>query len=331
MDVNAVKSQYDQTQYLADAIKSVDTDFLKSQNSQTQYLKDSVNNVDVNVLKSQYQQTADILASQERNGFAAETRINRLGQNIIDNVNDKAAAGISAVERNGKDNLVTTERVGGKLDESIYRSTSQLDNNIYRTASQTDNNIYRSAANTDSNIFRTAAQTDSAIYRGTNEIENIFTSSQAQQTALIQDLASNQALQTQKTTNELLGVLKDNNDLNATRFTMLGKEVLTAKSDIMSQSANQYAVLLKQASDNTAAIQIEALKNKGDLSKQLSFEYSMLKDKISNTETSLKDVMRTQEADRLRDMVRTTEHKSLYFELKDRHPHHHHHRRRHHH
>ena len=328
MDVNAVQSQYNQTQYLADAIKAVDTDLLKSQNSQTQYLKDSIKDVDVNVLKSQYQQTADILASQERNGFAAETRVNRLGQQIIDNVNDKAAAGISAVERNGKDNLVTTEHVGAKLNESIYRSTSQLDNNIYRTASQTDNNIYRSASNTDANIFRTSAQTDNAIYRGTSEIEGLVSSSQAQQTALMQDLAATQALQTQKTTNEILGVLKDNNDLNATRFTMLGKEVLDAKSDILNQSANQYAVLLKQASDNTAAIQIEALKNKGDLSKQMSFEYSMLKDKIANTETTLKDVMRTQESDRLRDMVRTTEHKSLYFELKDRH---HHHRRRHHH
>jgi len=319
MDVNTVKSQYDQTQYLADAIKTVDTDLLKTQGLQ-----------DINLLKSQYQQTTDILASQERNGIAAESRINRLGQQIIDNVNDKAATGISAVERNGKDNLVTTERVAGKLDESIYRSTSQLDNNLFRTASQTDNNIYRSASNTDSNIFRTSAQTDTALYRIGSEIENQLSSSQAQQTALMQDLAANQALQTQKTTNELLGVLKDNNDLNATRFTMLGKEVLGAKTDIMNQAANQYAVLLKQASDNTAAIQIEALKNKGDLSKQLAFEYSSLKDKIANTETTLKDVMRTQESDRLRDALRSTENKSLYFELKDRH-HHHHHRRRHHH
>jgi len=305
MDANTVKSQYDQTQYLADAIKTVDTDLLKTQGLQ-----------DINLLKSQYQQTTDILASQERNGIAAETRINRLGQQIIDNVNDKAATGISAVERNGKDNLVTTERVAGKLDESIYRTASQLDNNIYRTASQTDNNIYRSASNTDSNIFRTSAQTDTAVYRTGNELGNIVSSSQAQQTALMQDLAATQALQTQKTTNEILGVLKDNNDLNATRFAMLGKEVLGAKSDIMTQAANNYAVLLKQASDNTAAIQIEALKNKGELSKQMAFEYSSLKDKISSNE-----------ADRLRDELRATENKSLYFELKDRH---HHHRRRHH-
>lgn len=315
MDVNAVKSQYDQTQYLADAIKSVDTDLLKTQGLQ-----------DVNLLKSQYQQTNDILASQERNGIASESRINRLGQQIIDNVNDKAATGISAVERNGKDNLVTTERAAGKLDESIYRSTSQLDNNIYRTAAQTDNNIYRSASNTDSNIFRTSAQTDTAVYRMGNEIGNQLAASQNQQTALMQDLAAAQALQTQKTTNEILGVVHGNHDLTMTKLAFIGKEVLDAKSDIMNQASNQYAVLLKQASDNTAAIQIEALKNKGDLSKQLSIEYSMLKDKIANTETTLKDVMRTQESDRLRDMVRTTEHKSLYFELKDRHHHHRRHR-----
>ena len=88
------------------------------------------------------------------------------------------------------------------------------------------------------------------------------------------------------------------------------------RSPVVTLDANNYAVLLKQASDNTAAIQIEALKNKGELSKQMAFEYSSLKDKISSNE-----------ADRLRDELRATENKSLYFELKDRH---HHHRRRHH-
>jgi len=75
---------------------------------------------------------------------------------------------------------------------------------------------------------------------------------------------------------------------------------------------------------------MEALKNKSDLAKQMAFEYSSLKDKISDSESNIKEVLRTQESDRLRDVLRATENKSLYFELKNNHHHHHGHRRRHH-
>jgi hypothetical protein len=61
----------------------------------------------------------------------------------------------------------------------------------------------------------------------------------------------------------------------------------------------------------------------------MAFEYSSLKDKISDSESNIKDVLRDQESTRLRDVLRATEHKSLYFELKNNH-HHHGHRRRHH-
>jgi hypothetical protein len=58
----------------------------------------------------------------------------------------------------------------------------------------------------------------------------------------------------------------------------------------------------------------------------MAFEYSDLKDKITSSEASIKAVLSTQESDRLRDVIRATENKSLFFELRG----HHHHRRHHH-
>jgi hypothetical protein len=135
-------------------------------------------------------------------------------------------------------------------------------------------------------------------------------------------------IEAQKNTNELIGYLTSSNDKNWSNFGNLTKDVYQGKAETILSNTNQYAILAKQASDNTAQIQIEALKNKGDLAKQMAFEYSSLKDKIADSEASIKCALSTQESDRLRDALRSTEHKSLYFELKDRH---HHGRRRHHH
>jgi len=138
-------------------------------------------------------------------------------------------------------------------------------------------------------------------------------------------------LKDKKNTTELAAYLKTHSDNNWSNFGNITKDIYQGKADTILSSTNQFAMLAKQASENTSSIQIEGLKNKGDLSKQMAFQYSELKDKISNSEASIKCLLSTQEADRLRDALRATENKSLYFELKGNHHHHHGHRRGHHH
>lgn len=276
---------------------------LKASYDQTQYLSDMIGNVDKDLLKSQsyqnteglksqQQQTQNILDSQERAQYAGESRTNRGFQSVIENIADKSSNLKESVLTGAKDNLAATERVGGALDTTAYRIAGQHDQNIYRSTQ--------------------------AIQQGQSEAMR----------QLETDIAQVQ-LESQKSTNELIGYLKLGGDQNWSNFANLTKDVYQGKADTILSTTNQYAILAKQASDNTAAIQIEAMRNKGDLAKQMAFEYSSLKDKIGDSESNIKEVLRAQESDRLRDVLRATEHKSLYFELKNNH--HHHHRRRHHH
>ncbi len=292
MDPNQLKASYEQTQFLSGKIDGVDKDLFNTQSFQN-----------IEGLKSQQKQTQDILDAQERAQYANENRLNRNFINIQDSIKDQGANLRDTVYRTNAitndfvnkgaaDNLLATERVGGRIDDNLYRTTSGI---------------------------------DQSIFRGVQSIQQGQTEAMRQ---LETDVGQIQ-LESQKSTNELIAYLKSNNDHNWSNFANLTRDVYQGKAETILSNTNQFAQLAKQSSDNAAAIQIEALKNKSDLSKQMAFEYSDLKDKITSSESSIKEVLRSQESDRLRDVLRATENKSLYFELKNNH-HHHHHRRRHH-
>jgi len=294
MDPAQLKASYDQIQYLSDNIAKVDTDLLKTQSYQN-----------VESLKSQYGQTKDILDVQDRAQYANEARQSRNFSNIMENIGDKASLTREQVLVGAKDNLAATERIGAQADTTAYRIAGEIDNNIYRTTSATDQTIYRTSQDIRARSAEQFAQSQQSIYAN--------------------------GLEGQKMTNELIGYLKKNNDLAWDHYNNSTRDIYQGKAETILSTTNQYALLAKQSSDNTAQIQIEALKNKGDLAKQMAFEYSSLKDKISDSESSIKCLLTNQESDRLRDALRATENKSLYFELKGHHGHHGGHRRGHHH
>jgi hypothetical protein len=314
MDPAQLKASYDQTQFLTEQISKLDRDLLKTQN----------------------QQTDTILNSQERTSYANENRANRNQQQIIDNMNDKSARIVSAVERTGGDAVLATERTASMLDTNQYRIAGQMDNSIYRTTGDINSNIFRTAAGLENSISKSGSDTlaaiatthndlDTDLYRVANNMDN---SVYRAQSAILQG-QSQLGLETQKVTNELIGYIKSNADQSWKNFADLQRQGASDKYDLAIANNNQFALLSKQASDNLAVMQVEGLKNKADLSKQMAFEYSDLKTSIINSESNIKDILRSQETERLRDALRSTEHKSLYFELKN--DHHHHHRRRHHH
>ena len=280
----------------------MDPSQLKASYDQTQYLADIIGKVDgdllktqsyqnVEALKSQYGQTKEILDVQDRAQYANENRQNRNFNLLNDSIKDQGAG----------------------VKETVYRTSALLNDSVGRGASDNLLATERTAGKIDEDLYRTAMATDQSIYRAQ---------------ASVNDAVTMARIEAQKNTNELIGYLTSSNDKNWSNFGNLTKDVYQGKAETILSNTNQYAILAKQASDNTAQIQIEALKNKGDLAKQMAFEYSSLKDKIADSEASIKCALSTQESDRLRDALRSTEHKSLYFELKDRH---HHGRRRHHH
>ena len=245
----------------------------------------------VEALKSNYGQTKEILDVQDRAQYANENRQNRNFNLLNENIKDQ----------------------GSSVRDTVYRTSAALGDSVGKGT--TDNLLAteRVGAHIDDNVYRTAMATDEAIYRAQAGVNDAITFGR---------------VEAQKNTNELIQYLTSSNDKNWSNFSNVTKDIYQGKSETILSNTNQYALLAKQASDNTAQIQIEALKNKGDLAKQMAFEYSSLKDKISDSEASIKSVLSCQEADRLRDALRATENKSLYFELKG---HNHHHYRRGHH
>jgi hypothetical protein len=275
---------------------------LKASYDQTQYISDMIGKVDgdllktqsyqnVEALKSNYGQTKEILDVQDRAQYANENRQNRNFNLLNENIKDQ----------------------GSSVRDTVYRTSAALSDSVGKGT--TDNLLAteRVGAHIDDNVYRTAMATDEAIYRAQAGVNDAITFGR---------------VEAQKNTNELIQYLTSSNDKNWSNFSNVTKDIYQGKSETILSNTNQYALLAKQASDNTAQIQIEALKNKGDLAKQMAFEYSSLKDKISDSEASIKSVLSCQEADRLRDALRATENKSLYFELKG---HNHHHYRRGHH
>lgn len=278
----------------------MDPSQLKASYDQTQYLSDMIGKVDGDLLKTQsyqnveslktnYAQTKEILDTQDRAQYANENRQNRNFSLLNDSIKSE----------------------GSSVKDTVYRTSAAVNDSVGKGTADNLLATERTASHIDDNIYRSAMGIDQSIYRSQN--------------AITDDINLGR-IEAQKNTNELIAYLKANNDANWSNFANITKDIYQGKAETILSNTNQYALLAKQASDNTSAIQLEALKNKADLAKQMAFEYSSLKDKIADSEASIKSVLSTQEADRLRDALRATENKSLYFELKG---HHHHHYRRH--
>ena len=276
----------------------MDPSQLKASYDQTQYLSDLIGKVDgdllktqsyqnVEALKSQFGQTKDILDVQDRAQYANENRQNRNFNLLNDSIKAE----------------------GGSSRDTVYRTSAALNDSVGKGAADNLLATERVAGHIDDNIYRTAMSIDQSVYRAHQATNDTVTAGR---------------IEAQKMTNELIGYLTSSSDKNWSNFANVSKDIYQGKADTILSSTNQFAMLAKQASENTSSIQIEALKNKGDLAKQMAFQYSDLKDKISCSEASIKSALSTQEADRLRDVIRATENKSLFFELKG------HHGRRHH-
>ena len=252
---------------------------LKASYDQTQYLTDIIGNVNANLLKtqsdqnveglkSQYGQTKDILDYQDRAQYANENRQNRNFSLLNDGIKDQ----------------------GAQVKDAVYKTTASVLDTVNKGSSDNLLATERVGSHIDDNVYRTASAIDQSIYRSQNAI---------------QDTVNLGRIESQRTTNELIGYHKNHSDQNWSNFGTLSLALANGVGSVMKENAD----------------------NKGDLAKQMAFQYGDLKDKIATSESNIKDVLRVQEADRLRDALRATEHKSLYFELKDRH--HHGRRRRH--
>jgi hypothetical protein len=265
---------------------------LKAQYDQTQYLSNEHSNIQRDMLKGFDLTQLEFLKSQN-----AQTK------EVLDSA-ERAGYAAENRQNNGftRINEVVHDKTAG-LAETVYKTAADTTAWINKNGSDNLAATERVGGGIDTNLYRVAGQLDNSIYRSAMDNKQGITDGHNYLSQQGYRIAQQQQDLQARDQNELINYFRMNSD----------------------QSWNNFSKVNDKINENTAAIQIDALKNKADLSKQSAFEYSSLKQSIADSEGSIKDLLRAQEADRLRDALRSTEHKSLYFELRDRHHRHHRH------
>lgn len=219
---------------------------------------------------------AEITASIERNNIMTNTNAYNLAKDTVSTVERNGIQGTMATERNGTMNLAETIRNAGQIRDLINHQSSESRGQLQNIAMQQFQLAKESAL--------AAKETDLKV------AESAF-KTQQQTAAILTDMG--------RLKSDLERQAADNAAMAARDMALLSRDILTSKGEIM-----------KQASDNTAAIQLEALKNKDSLSCQIHSSY----DKLVGLNT-----------DRIRDNLNDYRAENVGLRYGDWHHHHRHH------
>lgn len=227
------------------------------------------------VLKSNYKQTADILNASQQYELAQESRNQRNTDHIIDAVNGTAAINLSATERNGSANLSATQTSAAQLGiqaEKLMNENVTYLSGFKDRVSDQFYNVSRDFCYTNKNI-------SDSKYDLSRQAGDYFSKSQV-------DLI--------KVENSLGRQADHNHASNQKQICELGGR------------------LELQAANNAAAIQIEALKTKGDILGKLAECCCEIQQKVSETGESVKAVFSAADTNRLRDALYLAETRNIY-------------------
>ncbi len=206
----------------------------------------------------------DVTNSIDRNGTANGMAIQTMRGEVLTSIEHSNVANNlnaynlakdvgSAVERNGVQNALATERNGGLLLNETIRGAAQVRDLVNHQASESRNYMNQLSAQG----FQLAKE--AALSAKETDLKVAEASFRAQQQG------SEFLVNLGKMKSDLEKQAAENSALAARDMAFLSRDVLMSKGEIMKQSAEQ-----------TAAIQIEALKNKDALSGQLHCTYEKL-------------------------------------------------------
>ncbi len=184
----------------------------------------------------------ELLAAMERNNMTTNTNAYNLAKDTISSVERNGTQGTMATERNGTMNLAETIRNAGQIRDLINHQSAESRNQLQTMSMQQ---------------FQLAKETALAAKETDLKVAESAFKTQQQTAAILTDMG--------RIKSELERQAADNAAMAARDIALLSRDILTSKGEIM-----------KQASDNTAAIQIEALKNKDGLSCQIHSSYDKL-------------------------------------------------------
>ena len=234
--------------------------------------------VDKDILKSGYDNTTEILNSGERRNDASEAREYKNTLHVLSDINDFSAHNLNATERSGADVMSNVHLSANRIDTDLYRISGDISNSISKSAQELHDNIN----NTQSDV---------------------------------KTLLSIVGLEIQKNANLVMNTFNDNYKDYTTDITNITKDVLKNKNDSLLCATSHLASIQTQQTIHAGQIQFEALKEKAAIEKEMADYHSKVKANTIQSESAIKAKVQKHEVDRILDLLRSNEKKSVFFEL----------------
>jgi hypothetical protein len=247
-------------------------------------------------LKDMIQSTASIqLSATERNGAAGINATDRVGSMLSHSLERVGGNNINATERTGALAVNTTERVGGNISSLLSQNNNILNNAIKEASVTTERNFG------ETRLFN-STQNQNLERR----IGDYYLQAERNFHGLNNDLL--------KVENSL-GRLADNHH-NASMI-----ELLKVQSSLDKAIDRNELNLTRQASDNYAAIQIEAAKNRLGLEQKMTELGNDIKITLLKDNNDTRSLINSFNNDNLRNDLQS---EKIIHALHHHHPHHHH-------
>ncbi len=189
--------------------------------------------------------------------------------NLINQANDSQATReiLSSICHSTADAIGATNNASLSVKDQLVTHCTTLQSSIDRDAAAVQNSVERNGADNRAAIERNGGQTRESVERNSGELKNSISASAFETRGLIQGNANIHNL-----------ALKD-----------IQLDICKSEKNQLFEMAKMQASIEKQASENTCHIQMEALKNKQDLSTQLAECCCELKEKIDRCCCELKE------------------------------------------
>jgi len=279
----------------------------------------------MNTVNTDNQRTNQLMSMH--NEFANQN-LSTLGSSLKDMIQSTASIQLSATERNGAAGINATDRVGSMLSHSLERVGGDNINATERTGALAVNTTERVGGNISSLLSQNNNILNSAIKEASVTTERNFGESRlfnATQNQNLERRIGDYYLQAERNfhglNNDLLkvenslGRLADNHH-NASMI-----ELLKVQSSLDKAIDRNELNLTRQASDNYAAIQIEAAKNRLGLEQKMTELGNDIKITLLKDNNDTRSLINSFNNDNLRNDLQS---EKIIHALHHHHPHHHH-------
>jgi hypothetical protein len=244
-----------------------------------------INKLAAEIQQTQGAQTADLMATEERRGYANETRQRENTTHVLDRIKSYGDISTEAIERRGAENMNATlrassdirslqEKIAGRQAVTAERGVNEL---VHYAGEQGIRSTYHHG---------------DTVYK-------------------VKELHADIGDYFKQTQVEILGVGSSIERQSAAQFAATQNGLLKVENSLGRQSDYNFAKLQNQAAVNYNQIQVQALQISSDLSKQMAKCCCEIKERVDASESSIKQLINNNEAADLRLRISNAETQNL--------------------